>query len=131
MIKSSKLISNFLGLRTSLYSVESIIPIHFLGDFIQNSLNTYSSLKSPSLSEIVNILYCNIDSILINESDYLKLKELGYISDKLGDFKLEYVFKEFCIKSPKKWIGIIDSTEYKDVRRPRKLEISFEDFINS
>ena len=31
--------------------------------------------KMKRIGELVNILYCNIDSILVTESDYLKLKD--------------------------------------------------------
>ena len=35
----------------------------------------------------VKILFRNIDAILVNESDYKKLCELGYVGLELGQFK--------------------------------------------
>ena len=46
------------------------------------------------ISNLVNVLYWNIDAILVCEDDYLKLKELGYIGSELGQFKNEKVFLE-------------------------------------
>ena len=81
------------------------------------------------ISELVNILYCNIDSILITESDFKILENAGYIGDDLGKFKVEHVFKEFCIQSPRKWIATtIDNLE---VKRPRDLDMTIEELAKN
>ena len=84
--------------------------------------------KMNKISEIVNIMYCNVDSILVTEQDYLKLEALGWIhDDEFGKFRVEHIFEEFAIKSVKKWIGItIDGME---IRRPNNMKMNFEDFI--
>ena len=80
-----------------------------------------------TISELVDILYCNIDSILVSESDCLKLKELGYINqDEFGKFKEEHVFTKFAIESPRKWSGITESGE--KVCRPRDFTMNFDEF---
>ena len=59
----------------------------------------------------VNVIYENIDAILINESDYNKLKREGLIGDNLGQFKIEHIFTSFEYISPRKWKGIeLDGT---------------------
>ena len=74
----------------------------------------------------VNILFRHIDAILVNESDYLKLCELGYVGLELGQFKIEKEFKEIAILSPKKRMGILeDGSLYKC---PKDLKIDYEPF---
>ena len=66
------------------------------------------------ISKLVNVLYWNIDAILVNEDDYFKLKDLGYIGSELGKFKVEKVFKEIGIMSPMKKAGLLcDGDSYK------------------
>ena len=65
------------------------------------------------LEQEVTILFRNIDAILVSESDFFKLKELGYIGDELWKFKIEKVFKEIAILSPGRRAGILeDGTPY-------------------
>ena len=82
------------------------------------------------IGELVNILYCNIDSILITESDYLKLKDLGYVDDNaFGKFRVEHIFTRFAIKDCRNWRGVReDGTE---IKRPKKLNLTFEEFVNT
>ena len=85
--------------------------------------------KMNKISEINNILYCNVNAILVTEQDYFKLKDLGYVNEDLGNFSVEHGFTDFDIKSVKKWIGkIIDGME---IRKPCKMKISFEDFVEN
>jgi len=78
------------------------------------------------VEQIVDIKFRNVDAILVNESDYLKLKELGYVGSELGKFKIEKVFKEIAILSPKKRMGILeDGSLYKC---PQDLNIDYEPF---
>ena len=62
--------------------------------------------KLQEVESLVNkIYYYNVDAVLIDEEDYNKLVSLGYVGSNLGQFKVEHVFKEIYIKSPRKWIG--------------------------
>ena len=54
---------------------------------------------------VKKVYYYNVDALLIDEEDYFKLKSLGYIGSRLGQFKIEHVFTELYIQSPRKWIG--------------------------
>ena len=54
----------------------------------------------------VNVIYENIDAILVSESDFHKLEDSGLIGNKLGQFKVEHVFQSFEYESPRKWRGI-------------------------
>jgi hypothetical protein len=87
--------------------------------------------KVQELEQLVNILYYNIDAFLIDESDYNKLLELGYIGDEMGQLKVETIFTEVCFKSQRKWMGrCVDGSIYC---RPTKLieKTSFEEFKNN
>ena len=80
-----------------------------------------------TISELVDVLYCNIDSILVSESDYLKLKELGYIDKfEFGKFKEDHVFTKFAIKNARNWVGITEAGEI--VCRPKNLKVNFDEF---
>ena len=78
------------------------------------------------LEKIVDIKFRNIDAILVNENDYKKLCELGYVGLELGQFKIEKVFSEIAILSPKRRMGILeDGSLYKC---PKDSEIDYESF---
>ena len=86
--------------------------------------------KMKKISELVNVLYRNVDSILVTESDFNKLKELGWIhKEEFGKFKEEHVFTEFAIKTPRKWIGICE--DGSEVRRPKSMKMSFKEFVKN
>ena len=86
------------------------------------------------ISKLVDVKYWNIDAILISESDYFKLKELGYIGDELSQFKVEKVFKEIGIMSPMKKAGLLtDGDSYKCPEDnsyicPKNLKVDLEVF---
>jgi hypothetical protein len=85
--------------------VQSFKPHFNFPQFSKSLLDNYHELIRK-ISEVVHIYYYNIDAILVNESDFKKLKDLGYIGEELGKFKVEGVFTEFAIKSPKVKMGI-------------------------
>ena len=95
--------------------------------------------KMEKISKIVNVLYCNIDSILITESDFKKLEELGYINDELGGLKVEHIFTEFVIKSTGKWIGKLEKEKFwkkanaivSEIKSRVDLTMSFEELVHS
>ena len=72
--------------------------------FARSVLTNFNS-KMKELSNKVNILYSKVDSALITEEDYLKLKKDGMIGNCLGQFKVEHVFTQFYAKSAEQWIG--------------------------
>jgi hypothetical protein len=71
--------------------------------------------KVQEIKSIVNVLFQNIDAFIVNESDYNKLVELGYIHPtELGKLKVEHVFKSVRFYSKMKWIGINeDNSEFR------------------
>ena len=77
----------------------------FVPHFAKSVLDSYHSLMDK-VRGLVNVLYENIDAILINEEDYNKLNELGYIGKNLGQWKVEKVFSKIDIRSPKRYTGI-------------------------
>lgn len=59
----------------------------------------------------VNVIYENIDAILITEEDFNKLKQEGFIGNQLGKFKIEHIFNSFEYLSPRHWRGISEDGE--------------------
>lgn len=71
--------------------------------------------KVRELEGIVNILFRNIDAFVVNESDFNKLKQLGYIHPtELGKLKVEHVFTSMTFFSKMRWVGVNeDGTEFR------------------
>ena len=71
--------------------------------------------KVNELKSIVNILFQNIDAFVVNEEDFNKLQQLGYIHDtELGKLKVEHVFSSMTFYNKMKWIGVnLDGTEFR------------------
>ena len=71
--------------------------------------------KVNELKSIVNVLFQNIDAFVVNEADYKKLLELGYIHPtELGKLKVEHVFTKMTFKNKMRWVGINeDGTEFR------------------
>ena len=67
------------------------------------------------LQNTVNVLFQNIDAFVVNEADYNKLLQLGYIHPtELGKLKVEHVFESMTFYSKMRWIGINeDGTEFR------------------
>ena len=63
------------------------------------------------IKKLVNVLYENIDAILITESDFEKLKKHGYVGDELGKFKIEKIFSEIAIKNQRQYVATLESGE--------------------
>ena len=67
--------------------------------------------KVQEIKSIVNVLFQNIDAFIVNESDYNKLVELGYVHPtELGKLKVEHVFKSVQFYSKMKWKNAITSS---------------------
>ena len=109
--------------------VDSINPfvIHYTyPQFAKSVLDEFNRIMNK-VKSLVNVLYENIDSILINEEDYQKLLKLGFIGEKLGQFKIEKIFTEIAIKTQRKYIAKLESGElYFHCVKP---ETNFEEFI--
>ena len=108
-------------------TIKKCVSEHFYyPQYTKRLLKNYHA-KMKTISELVDVLYCNIDAILVSESDYLKLKELGYINEDLGYFSVQHVFTKFAIKNSRTWIAITDKDEV--ISRPKKLNLTFEEFM--
>ena len=76
-------------------------------------MNQYHEFMEK-ISKLVDVKFWNVDAILVDEVGYNKLKDLGYIGDNLGQFKIEKVFQEIAILSPNRRMGILsDGNLYK------------------
>ena len=71
--------------------------------------------KMSEIKSIVNVLFQNIDAIIVNESDYNKLQELGYIHPtELGKLKVEHIFSSVKFYSKMRWVAVNeDGTEFR------------------
>ena len=71
--------------------------------------------KCNEIKALVNVLFQNFDAFVVNESDYNKLKALGYIHPtELGKLKVEHVFTSMTFKNKCQWTGINeDGTEFR------------------
>ena len=83
---------------------------HFAKVILDGFNNKLNEIKSH-----VNVLFQNIDAIVVNEADYNKLNELGYIHPtELGKLKVEHVFKSMTFYNKMRWIGINeDNSEFR------------------
>jgi hypothetical protein len=71
--------------------------------------------KLEEIKSIVDVKMTNIDAFIVNESDYNKLLELGYVHPtELGKLKVEHIFSSMKFYSKMKWIGINeDGSEFR------------------
>ena len=105
-----------------MHTVNPLVPHFTCPQFAREVLNNFNK-KIEDISKIVNVYYYNIDAILIDEHDYYKLKSLGYIGDAMGQYKIEHVFTEIAIMSPKQYVATLDSS----FRDPLLARGSFRD----
>ena len=99
--------------------IEPFVQHFTVPHFAKSVLDTFRA-KFDEVKSLVNVYYENIDAILIDENDYNKLKRMGYIGDKLGQFKIEHVFNEIAIKSARKYVAnlimVRDSTTVSKIQ---------------
>ena len=64
--------------------------------------------KMQEIKSIVNVLFQNIDSIVVNERDYNKLLELGYVHPtELGKLKVEHIFTSMRFYNKMRWRRVV------------------------
>ena len=107
--------------------VKSITFNYSYPQFAREVLNNYHK-KMNEIRSMCKIYYENIDAILIDENDYKKLEEKGFIGNELGKFKIEHIFKEIAIASSRKFVGVLDD-DSQFIHLPKK-DINYNDFVN-
>jgi hypothetical protein len=97
--------------------------------FTKLILDNYQN-KVKELEGIVNILYYNVDSFLVNELDFMALEEAGFVGEDMGKLKIVEVFEEVIFERPRKWMARCEDGSY--YARPKKLleTTTFEQFRN-
>ena len=108
-------------------TVNSFVPHFTVPQFARSVLNEFKQMMDK-VKSLVTVYYENVDAILISESDYEKLVKLGYVGDKLGQFKIEHIFTEIAIKSTKRYVATLDNGEkyYHCV----KNDIDYNEFVD-
>ncbi len=109
-------------------TINSFVPHFTFPQFAKSVLDEFRRMINE-VKQVVNVLYENIDAILVTEEDYHKLLELGYIGNKLGQFKIEHIFTEIAIKSQRVYVATLDSGEkyYHCVKR----ETDYDSFVDA
>ena len=75
---------------------------HFAKVILEGFNNKLNEIKS-----LVNVLFQNIDAIVVSESDFNKLNALGYIHNtELGKLKIEHTFTRMKFYNKMRWYGI-------------------------
>ena len=117
-------------------TVNSFVPHYTIPQFARSVLVEFKKMMDE-VKKLVTVYYENVDAILISESDYNKLVELGYVGNELGKFKIEHVFTEIAIKSSKRYVGMLENGEkYYHVPKVRgqspcvKNNVDYEEFVN-
>ena len=88
-------------------TINSFVPHWTCPQFALSVLTNFEKIMNGIKSK-VNVLYENIDAILISEEDFIKLKNEGLIGNELGQFKIEHIFTEIAIKSPRLYIARLE-----------------------
>ena len=91
-------------------TIQSFVPHFTTPQFAKAVLDTFNE-KMEKVRSLVQVLYQNVDAILIRESDYKKLVEMGFVGDELGQFKIEHIFTEFAKKSGRQYVAKLESGE--------------------
>ena len=123
-----KNINNIIEYNDSIVKlIKSITFNYSYPQLAREVLNNYHK-KMNEIRSICKIYYENIDAILINEEDYKKLEEKGFIGNELGKFKIEHIFKEIAISSSRKFVGILeDNSQF--IHLPKK-DINYNEFVD-
>lgn len=94
--------------------VETVNPLvmHYTSPQFALSVLTEFNKKVDEIKSLVTVIYQNVDAFLISEKDFDKLNNLGYIGRDLGQFKIEHIFTEIFIRSPKSYVGKLEDNSY-------------------
>ena len=85
------------------------VNVHYsYPQFARNVLENFEKKIKEILRTVKHVYYFNVDALLIDENDYNKLKDLGYIGNSLGQFKIEHIFKETVIKSKRQYMAVLE-----------------------
>ena len=98
------------GVTGHVHLVNSFVLNYTIPQFAKSVLDEFKR-KMNHIKSLVHVYYENIDAILIDEQDYMKLVDLGFIGDALGQFKIEHIFDEIAIKSAKRYVATLDNGE--------------------
>lgn len=126
IIKNSDFVISYDNERVKV--VNPVVTNFTYPQFARRVLYNYHK-KMDYVKSLVNVLYENIDAILITEEDYHKLEQVGLIGNELGQFKIEHKFSEIVIRGPRQ-IMAIDADDGSLYKRGPMTE-SFEDFKNN
>ena len=86
------------------------VNVHYsYPQFAKQVLDNFHNKINEVVNKIKHVYYYNVDALLIDEDDYNKLCELGYIGNALGQFKIEHIFNEIAIKSKRQYMAILDN----------------------
>jgi len=109
-------------------TMNSVVINYTYPQFAESMLAAYAE-KMEDIRSHVHVIYENIDSILVSESDYFKLKELGYVDDyELGKLKIEKIFDEIAILSSRCYVATTDKGE--QIIHPKNIKLSYDAFKN-
>ena len=98
------------GVSGYIHTVNSFVPHFTIPQFAKSVLDRFNE-KMNHIKSLVHVYYENIDAVLIDENDYHKLVDMGFVGDELGQFKIERVFDEIAIMSPKRYVATLDNGE--------------------
>ena len=100
--------------------------------FAREVLHNFENKINEVVSHVKKVYYYNVDALLIDEEDYHKLERLGYIGNELGQFKVEHIFKEIAIKSPRQYMAILsDNTIFNHTGRDNDYLMFKEGVLSS
>lgn len=112
---------------TCVREVNPVVADFSYPQFARRVLNNYHE-KMNHIKSIVDVIYENIDAILVSEEDYNKLLSNGFIGEELGQLKIEHIFSEIAIRGSRQIMAIeTDGSLYQ--RGP--MTDSYTDFKNS
>ena len=115
------------GTTGHVHTINSFVLNYTIPHFAKSVLDKFRE-KMNHIKSLVNVYYENVDAILIDEDDFNKLQQMGFIGDALGQFKIEHIFDEIAIKSAKRYIATLaDGSVY---RHCVKDTIDYETFVN-
>lgn len=91
--------------------IKSISVNYTYPQFAREVLTNFEAKINEVVKLCKHVFYYNIDALLIDEEDFHKLEQLGYIGNKLGQFKIEHIFTEIAIKSSRVYMATLDNGE--------------------